>query len=699
MPVVSSYCRICQAACGVLADVRSNRIVRITGDRDNPMSRGFTCPKGRRGGDFLAGPERLTHSLARNERGDLEPIEAVKAAEQIAAKLRTIIARHGPDAVGVFMGTQSVFATLTRPIGRSWFAATESRKFFSTMTIDQSAKWVTAARMGEYLGGRQAFTEADVWILAGTNPLVSVNGGAGDGVLMQNPSVELAEARARGLKLIVIDPRRTESAFNADLHLKPRPGFDALIFAGMLNIILSEKRHDRDFCARYANGLDALAEAVAEATPARVARVADIPEADLLAATRLFAAGPRGRIFTGTGICMGPHSNLAEHLATCLNVICGRFQREGDLATGNAVLGPDNAPRAEVALPNRTWEHGYRTRLGAGLLHGEVPANTMSDEILAPGADKVRAMVIWGGNPMLAMPDARKALKALTSLELLVTIDTRMSETAEIADYVIAPTMSYERADHTFNLEPYFARPYAMATAPIVVPPPGVIEDWQFFWLLGKFMGKQLTLAGQALDMDEMPCSADLLAILAGNGRVSLDKVAAAPHGYLAAPRTTLVGPPREEARDNRLELLPDDVLDELRVMFAQAVEPERGEMRLVVRRMREVMNSLGREIDRLPRQPFNPAFMHPSEMRRLGLAEDAPIRISTDHGSVLAQARADQTVRPGVIAMTHCWTALPASGTRADNVNFLTGDDAATQSINAMPRLTSLVVRVEAHA
>jgi anaerobic selenocysteine-containing dehydrogenase len=297
------------------------------------------------------------------------------------------------------------------------------------------------------------------------------------------------------------------------------------------------------------------------------------------------------------------------------------------------------------------------------------------------------------------MPDARKALKALTSLELLVTIDTRMSETAEIADYVIAPTMSYERADHTFNLEPYFARPYAMATAPIVAPPPGVIEDWQFFWLLGQFMGKQLTLAGQALDMDEMPRSADLLAMLAANGRISLEEVAAAPHGYPAAPRTTRVGPPREEARDNRLELLPDDVLDELQVMFAQAVEPEHGEMRLVVRRMREIMNSLGREIDRLPRQPFNPAFMHPSEMRRLGLTEDAPVRISTDHGSVLAQARADKTVRPGVIAMTHCWTTVPAGEDRADNVNLLTGNDAATQSINLMPRLTSLVVRVEARA
>lgn len=702
MSVHSTYCRICQAACGVLADVRDNRIVRITGDRDNPMSRGFTCPKGRRGGDLLAGPERLTQSQARNASGAFEPIAAEDAAQRIAGQLQAIIAEHGPDAVGVFMGTQSVFATLTRPMGRAWFAATGSRKFFATMTIDQSAKWVAAARMGEYLGGRQSFGEADVWVLAGTNPLVSVNGGAGDGVLMQNPSVELAEARKRGMKLVVIDPRRTESAFQADIHLSPRPGCDALIFAGMLNLILSERLYDREFCARHANGLADLAAAVAEATPERVARIADIPREDFVAATRLFAAGPRGRIFTGTGVCMGRHSNLAEHLATCLNVVCGRFQREGDLATGNAVLGADVAPRAEVAPPDRTWERGYQTRLGAGLLRGEVPTNTMCDEILAPGADRLRALVVWGGNPVVALPDSDKALRALSSLDLLVTIDTRMSETARIADYVIAPTMTYERADNTVNLEPYFAHPYAMATEAIVAPPPGVIEDWQFFWLLGKAMGKQMTLAGRDLDMEVMPRSADLLALLAAHGRVPLAEVAAAPHGFAAPPRKTRVAPAREEARCNRLELLPGDVHAELESMLAEASEPPEGEFRLAVRRMRELMNSLGREIDRLPRQPFNPAFLNPSEMERLDLAEDSPVRISSAHGSVLAQARSDETVRPGVVAMTHCWSPLFGSrdarndSGKAVNINLLTSGDEVVQSINRMPLLTSFAVRVE---
>ena len=403
-----SYCRLCQASCGVLADVRDNRIQQIIGDKDNPMSRGFTCPKGRRGGDFLAAPDRLTHSLVQRVPGLRTPIDLAQAAGEIGAKLQAIIARHGPDAVGIFLGTQGIFATLTKPIAQSWFAGTGSHKQFSTMTIDQSAKWVAAGRIGKYLGGHQSFSDFDVWIFAGTNPLISVNGGAGDGVLMQNPYVALTEARAGGLKLIVIDPRRTETAYNADLHIRPRPGHDALIFAGLLNIILSERLHDQAFCDRYVHGLSTLTRAVGDATPERVALAAGIDAEDLLAAARLFARGPRGMVFAGTGVCMGPHSNLAEHLATCLNIICGRYLREGELASSNAVLGPDVVPRAEVAPPDRTWERGYRSRFGAGMIRGELPSNTLSDEILAPGPDRIRALIVSGGNPVLALPDGKE---------------------------------------------------------------------------------------------------------------------------------------------------------------------------------------------------------------------------------------------------------------------------------------------------
>ncbi len=169
MPVKLSYCRLCPASCGVRVEVEGNRILGITGDGLHPLSGGYTCPKGRRGGDFLHGPDRLTTSVRRTPSGDYEPISIDDAVTEIAEKLTAITGEHGADALGLFMGTQQNFAALTGPMARAWFRTTGSHKLFSTMTIDQSAKWIVQARMGQYLGGRQTFDTADVWLLAGTN--------------------------------------------------------------------------------------------------------------------------------------------------------------------------------------------------------------------------------------------------------------------------------------------------------------------------------------------------------------------------------------------------------------------------------------------------------------------------------------------------------------------------------------------------
>jgi anaerobic selenocysteine-containing dehydrogenase len=344
---------------------------------------------------------------------------------EIGQRLAEASNRHSGEAIGMFRGTQQAFNSLTRMVAAAWWKGLASHKIFSTMTIDQSAKWVVTGRMGEYLGGRQSFQNSDVWMLAGTNPLISVNGGTADGPLMHNPSAALRQARERGLKLIVLDPRRTETAFQADLHLQPAPGYDALVFAGLLNVIMRDDLYDREFCDRFVTGLGDLAAAVSAVTPSLVESVAGIPAGRLIEAAHLFGKGPRGMISTGTGTCMGPDSNVAEHLATCINVVCGRYRREGEPAFGPAVMTPDLPIRAEVSPPRRTWESGYRSRVGAGLMMGELPSCTLNDEILEPGPDRIRALVVSGANPVLALPDAERTRQAFQSLELLVAIDTR----------------------------------------------------------------------------------------------------------------------------------------------------------------------------------------------------------------------------------------------------------------------------------
>ncbi|MBC2639478.1 MULTISPECIES: molybdopterin-dependent oxidoreductase [unclassified Rhodococcus (in: high G+C Gram-positive bacteria)] len=699
-PVTSrctSYCRLCASSCGVLLDVEDGRIARVLGDAHHPISGGYTCPKGRRGGDLVHGPDRLTTSMRRTAAGTHEPVPVAAAVTEIAARLRAIVDRHGPDAVALFMGTQQNFAALTPPMARAWFRGTGSHKLFSTMTIDQSAKWVVAERMGTYLGGRQRFEDADVWLLAGTNPVVSGNGGDGDGAVVQNPSVTLRAARERGLRLIVVDPRRTETAALADVHLAPRPGTDAVLFAGLLHVVLTEHRHDADFCRRYTADLASLVDAVSDVTPAVVQRICGVPADRVRDAARVFAGGSRGMATSGTGLCMGPHSNLAEHLVAALNVVCGRYLREGERADDRAVLTLHQAARAEIAPPTRAYERGFRSRIGdVRAIRGELPSGILADEILEPGPDRVRALIVSGGNPAAALPDRGKALRALRSLDLLVCVDPRMSDTARLADYVIAPTTMYERADHTAIMEPFFPRPFAQFTPAVVAPPPGVVDDWRFFLDLAAASRQPVKFAGRILDPGAPLTSEELLAMTAERGRVPFADLVAARHGHLAGDSGAVVGPATEEGAGHRLALMPDDVRAELRAALTDTAVTEQFPLLLTVRRIREAVNSTGTRVPGLVPGGTNPAGLHPDDLAGLGIADGQVVTLRSVSGRLRATVRADATLARGTVSMTHCFGSVDPRGDVGVNVNALTGTGDGVQTINAMPTMTAVPVTVE---
>ncbi|MFW0785241.1 molybdopterin-dependent oxidoreductase [Gordonia sp. CPCC 206044] len=692
----TSFCRLCASSCGVLVDVVDGRIDRVLGDTRHPISGGYTCPKGRRGGDLVHGRDRLTTSMRRTATGSHQAVAVERAVTDIADRLRTIVERHGPDAVALFMGTQQNFAALTGPMARAWFKGTGSHKLFSTMTIDQSAKWVVTERMGTYLGGRQRFADSDVWLLVGTNPVVSGNGGDGDGAVVQNPSVTLRSGRERGLRLIVIDPRRTETAALADIHLAPRPGTDAVLFAGLLHVVLAENLYDTQFCDRHVGDLSELAAAVSDVNPAVVQRLCDVDADDVTATARVFARGTRGMATSGTGLCMGPHSNLAEHLVAALNVVCGRYLREGEPADDRAVLMRHVPARAEVAPPSRGHEHGFRSRVGGvRTLRGELPSSILADEILEPGPDRVRALIVSGGNPAAALPDRAKTLRALRSLDLLVCVDPRMSDTARLADYVIAPTTMYERPDHTAIMEPFFPQPFAQLTSAVVAPPPGVIDDWRFFLHLATASGQPAKFAGRILDPTEPPTSEQMLAMMAGRGRVAWNDLIAAPHGHLAEPSGAVVGPPLAQNSGHRLQLMPDDVRRELHAALTDAAPAARFPLLLTVRRIREAVNSTGTRVPGLVPGGTNPASLHPDDMADIGTVDGQTVTIRSASGVIRAIARADATLARGTVTMTHCFGSVDPGTEHGVNVNVLTGTHNGVQSINAMPTMTAIPVAV----
>lgn len=698
--IAVTYCRICPGACGVLVEHQDNVVTGVMGDRDHPLTAGYTCAKGRNMGGFHSAPNRFVKSQRRNAAGTLEPIEFGTATAEIADQLTAIVDRHGPDAVALFLGTQSVFATLTRPAAHAWFRSLGSHKLFFTMTIDQSAKWLRALRLGDWAGGRQRFDESDVWMLIGTNPLMTMQGGDFTGVPVQNGPQELRRARERGLKLIVIDPRRTETAAQADIHLRPRPGTDAALVAGLLQVILSEGLYDSEFCAQHVYGLELLRHAVRDMTPAATETSTGVPADQIAYTARVFAGSVRGMAMSGTGPDMGPDANVAEHLIGALNVVCGRFPRAGDRAARDGVLSRAGTLTAQVIGPSRPWESGFQSRIGYGRIHNELPSAILPAEILEPGADRVRALVVVGGNPASAIPDQVATVRALQSLDLLVTIEPFPNETARLAHYVIAPTLMLERADHTGLFDGVFPAPFAQHAARVLEPPPGVVEDWVFFAELAARMALPIKLAGRVLQpTDERPSSHQYLTWTAERGRVAFDDVVNKPHGRMFSNLSPLLVGPADDDADGRFDLLPVDVEHELK----QALAPRDRlwPFSLVVRRQRRTMNSLGRGIAGLARDDVNPCYIHPDDMNELGTSDGDAIRVIAEHGTIETVCSADPTMMPGVVALSHGYGGLPGDDhndplTAGSNPGRLLSLTDSIQTITGMPIMNAIPVAIE---
>jgi anaerobic selenocysteine-containing dehydrogenase len=696
MREVISSCRICAGQCSLRLSLDDEGgVVSIRGDRANPVSRGYACIKGLTLHEAHASPDRVLHPLKRMEDGTFARIPMAQALDEIADRIRDISGRLGPHAVAGFRGTMNYSNFLANALLPEFIRALGSRSFFSTMTIDQSAKWVNVERLGAWAGGRTPVSDSDVLMVVGTNPLVSLST---FNFWLQNPMKSIKEARERGLKLIVIDPRFTETAAFADLHLRPLPGEDAALMAGLLHVVLARGWHDEAFCAKYVEGLDALRAAVAGFTPAVAAARTGLTAAEIEAAAALFAEplpdrAKRGTAASGTGANMGPHSNLAEHLLECLNVVCGRYPRAGDLVPNPGVVGPRMPRLEQVIPPQRGWERGWRDGDGFGMMFGQRMTATLPDMIRSKGEDRVAALIIDGGNPANAIPGS-DAASAFAELELLVSIDPFITETGQLSHYILPPTMMLERNDIGGpDYEAYILQvPYAQYVEPVVKPPAGaeLIDDWRVFWELGSRLGLSLELAGRILDSEIPPTSEALIEMMLQSSSVPFDEIRQAVGGRIfdEAPMRVAAG-----NSDARFSVAPADV----RLEIAELAGEGSGALaasgfRFSVRRMREVQNTQYHALPTIrKRVPRNPAWMHPDDLAELGIADGDTVEIRSEHGAIETPVTADPTMRRKVVAMAHGW-----GGNIGTNVNRLTDRRIGRDPINAMPVLTGFPVCIQ---
>lgn len=529
-------------------------MVAVRGDKDHPITSGYICSKANLAPDMHHGPTRLLHPMKRQADGTFKAVPLEAALDEIAQGLSTILERDGPDAIALFRGTANGLNSTASHISLALLASIGSTQNYSTMTIDQSAKWVTNGRLGAWGAGRQHMDQSEVLMMFGSNPLVSLLGGLNNFVPL-NPVKRIKDAKARGMQLVIVDPRRTETARYADVFLQPYPGEDPTLAAGMLRMVFAEGWHDADFCARYVNGIEALRTAVEPFTVDYVSRRAGVPAEDFRAAVELFARDSRtGAAASGTGPSMAPRSNLADHLIECLNVVCGRYPRAGEPIPNPGAMSAPTPMRAEVIAPARSWEQGTKSRTrNTGTVYGERMSGLLADEILTPSKGQIRALISAGANPASALPDQRKAVAALSSLELLVAVEPFMSTTARLAHYILPPKLLYERADIPptgFYERTLYARPFVQFTPALIAPPAGseVVDDSYIYWSLARRLGKTLKINGQALDMLAPPTTEDLLALQLQGSAVPFEDIRRHPGGRLCPEITGRVEPAPEAA-------------------------------------------------------------------------------------------------------------------------------------------------------
>jgi anaerobic selenocysteine-containing dehydrogenase len=684
-------------------DVVDNRVVAVRGVLDDPLFEGYTCIKGRQLPDQMADPNRIVRPLRRRPDGTFEETSSTEALDEIAAELRRIIDTYGPRAVASYTGTGGYQNSVAVPVARAFHQGLDSVSFYTSVTIDQPAKGLAMLRLGGWEAGYHNFTDSDVHMAIGYNSMVSSYAPLG-GLQGTNPFVVMRRRKAEGMKLIVIDPRRTELASFADIHLQIRPGEDPTLLAGMIRIVLDEGLYDHEFCERWVSQMGELTDAVDGFTLDMVAERCQLDPDDIVAATRMFAAGPRGTAGTGTGPNMAPHSSLTEHLAVVLNTILGRVNREGDLIENGLLLYPEMPHRAQATAP-RTPANGPPSRLrNLRGYRGEMPTAALAEEILTPGEGRVRALIVSGGNPAVAFPNQALTLEALADLELLVVIDHRMTATAEFAHYVMAPTLSLERADVPHLMDRWFRLPYTNYTEPVVERAGDVLNEWEVFWELASRLGSTLPLPGGTPDMTVRPSTDEIIDRSYAGSRMALDDVRA--NLRTVHPDMRLVVEPADPAATAQFTPAPDDFVAELADLLAQT-SPMLGDLdvseypfRLVSRRLKHVLNSTGTELPGLARKgTTNPAYMHPDDVVELDLESGDLIDITSPSGTITGVVEPADDVKRGVISMAHSWGGSSLTDEKVRDIGTptsrLVSVDAGHDPVTGMVVSSAIPVRV----
>ena len=655
-----SFCRICAAACGIVVTVDDGSVVKVRGDADHPVSRGYTCEKGRALPQWHHSQKRLNHPRLRGVTVDWDDV-----LDDLAGIIADVSGTAGVDSIALYLATGLAYDSAGQVASGMWMGAVGSTSFYTAATVDNAPVLVAA----EAVAGHPMLNP--VWepqhsrllILLATNPLVS----HGYGTTLADPVRRLRENQAAGGRVWTIDPRRTESAALSDEHLQVRPGSDVILLAALVRELFADERC-RDALSQTCH--DAAIELLATAVLPFTLDAAEIATGcDREAIVRLIddVRSNFGHVamFCGTGTTMATDGILVEWLHWVLLVMTNSLDVVGGMRFNQGIvnqLAPIRLGAPVLAGPP--------SRPDLARVAGQMPVAAMVDEI---EAGRLKVLVITGGNPLSAFPEPDRFRQALGLLDALVVVDVADSELCDLATHVLPATGQLERADLTLAEQVAF-RSGMQYTSSVVEPEADRRPVW---WILGSlaartdrpmFGGAPLTALS-----DE-----GILSGLLGHGPLEAsDVIAAGSRGVDVDPHYGWV---RDRMlADGRWRIAPDAFVERL----SQHKGPEAG-LVLVPRRESAWSNSV-----RFAGKGDEPVVaLHPDDASRLEIATGDWVAVTSAHGSLVATAGLDETMRSGVVSVTH---GHPGSLT-----GTLTSSHEGVDPLTAMPRASGLPVRID---
>jgi len=710
-----TYCRICEPNCGLVVTLEGGRITKISGDREHPISKGYACERGMATLDIHHDPDRISYPLRR--RGDsFERVSWDEALNDIGSRLALIRKQYGKHSVGLYFGNPVAFDTALSLYLQMAMKSLGSRNIFSAGSQDCNNKFVVSEKVlgSPLLQPVPDIDHMDFLLLIGTNPAVSKM----SFISLTRSEQRLKAIVKRGGRVIVIDPRRSETAELVGEHHFIRPDTDVFLLASMLQVIINERLFDDATVQRHTRGFTDLRSFVDGFTPERVANVTGLQAGVITQLARDFAQARDACVYSSVGVNMGSFGTAGYWLVHCLNVITGRFDRRGSLVFPEGLI---DAARA-VRLATRSAPK-YTSRIGGYPdVMGTMPAGIMADEILTRGEGQLKALIVVSGNPLMTVPDTAKMRRALGSLDLLVCMDLYVNETGGKAHYVLPSTDMYEHWDMAMAGMMFNPQQRYLNYTEAMVRPKGERKDlWVMLHEVLLAAGyhpmglpalslvvKPLDLLGKRLGRAR-PLSFNPLLMLRGMllmGGVSWRKLKASPQGLLLGEhRVGRFFKKRILTPDKKAFLAPPEFIAQLSRMedFFRAEESYTG-FKLIGQRQRRTHNSWLHNVPSfMERERTNTAIIHPEDAARLGgIADGDEIEVRSDTGSIRLPARVSDEVMPGVIAIPHGWGHHEPSGLNVArafpgvNVNALTPSGPGTlEPLSGMARLSGIRVGI----